>query len=93
MEARRQILKGRSVRDLAKRAGISHPYLGRILRGERRPVLETANAIASACGLTLDAFYTLLLTAVKGEKGATKKKGATKRVRVRLRPAARRSSR
>src|SRR5512143_215221 len=66
-EARRRILGGLSVRALARKVGLSRSYLGRMLRGERRPMLSTARIIAQARGLTLDGFYSLLEAAVKSQ--------------------------
>ncbi len=75
--ARSRILGGMSVRDLAKSVGLSHSYVSRVLRGKRRPVLETAKRIATKRGLTLDGFYTLLGLAVK-EEGKAKAKARPK---------------
>ena len=44
---------GISLRELASRAGTSHPYVIKVLRGEIWPSLDQAERLAAAVGLKL----------------------------------------
>jgi transcriptional regulator with XRE-family HTH domain len=46
-----------SVRQLAKRAGVSNPYLSQIERGLRKPSAEVLNQIARALRLSAEVLY------------------------------------
>jgi len=46
-----------SIRDLAKRAGVSNPYLSQIERGLRRPSAEILQQIARALEISAETLY------------------------------------
>ena len=51
---------------------MSPSYLARVLSGQRRPLLGTAQGLAKACGLTLDEFTRLLTLAVESKRRKAK---------------------
>lgn len=46
-----------SIRDLAKRAGVSNPYLSQIERGLRKPSAEILQQIARALEISAETLY------------------------------------
>jgi transcriptional regulator with XRE-family HTH domain len=48
---------GMSLRNLAKAAGVSNPYLSQIERGLRRPSADILNAIAKALRISAETLY------------------------------------
>jgi transcriptional regulator with XRE-family HTH domain len=48
---------GMSLRNLAKAAGVSNPYLSQIERGLRRPSAEILNGIAKALRISAETMY------------------------------------
>jgi transcriptional regulator with XRE-family HTH domain len=48
---------GMSLRNLAKAAGVSNPYLSQIERGLRRPSAEILNGIAKALRISAETLY------------------------------------
>lgn len=46
-----------SIRDLARRAGVSNPYLSQIERGLRRPSAEILQQIARALSISAETLY------------------------------------
>lgn len=50
-------LAQRSIRDLAKLAGVSNPYLSQIERGLRRPSAEILQQIARALEISAESLY------------------------------------
>jgi len=57
---------GKTVYAVAKESGVSHPVLGRFLRGERGINIETADKLAK--------YFKLRLTPDSPQKPATKRK-------------------
>ncbi len=46
--------RGVTQRALAKRAGISYPYVNRILRDKATPAIDICDTLADACGCSLN---------------------------------------
>jgi transcriptional regulator with XRE-family HTH domain len=51
---------GLSQEDFADKCALHRTYIGCIERGEKMMTIETADKLASACGLTLTQFFYLL---------------------------------
>lgn len=61
----KKLLGSMSRRQFAKRANLSHSYVARILKGERRISLQAAKQWSMARGLSIDDLYRLLTKASK----------------------------
>lgn len=65
-KAERRLLGQLSRRLLADRAKLHHSYVCYILRGERRPSMAAARAMARALKISMDEFYDRLLAVTNG---------------------------
>lgn len=62
----------KTARLLASQTGLHYSYVNRVLRGERRPSLDAAKALATAYRLTLDEFFVRLRSTVAKHQAKTK---------------------